>query len=323
LCQAAAAALLTVSPLSGAALAGEFDLLAEGTPSTYVLDDAAVLNKTTKKSVGDQLRDLEVRRRRRVRTVKVCVRSAPCVACSIICVQGRCAGRCFLPCHLQASTGYHLEVATVRRLEFENDTFAFGDKLVNKWYPGAAKVGGAEGLAECTPPSAAHGRVPGQLLCAQAAVLPLVNPQCQPVGQSSAWQCLCRPSCPPCTHSLLQDKAGILLVVSAGKDGALTGGKAFMSALGDDLIDSIVGENIPILTGEEKYNETVSSSVSRVVARLSGKEDPGPPFRQEFERKRTYKTKAETEEKKGITSTIVLTLLFIACEPTDHSSTRS
>ena len=50
-------------------------------------------------------------------------------------------------------------------------------------------------------------------------------------------------------------------------------------AIGDDLIDSIVGENIPILTGEEKYNETVTSSVSRVVAKLTGKEDPGPPFR--------------------------------------------
>jgi hypothetical protein len=71
----------------------------------------------------------------------------------------------------------------------------------------------------------------------------------------------------------------VLLVVSAGKDGALTGGKAFMEAVGDDLIDSIVGENIPILTGEEKYNETVTSSVKRVVAKLSGKADPGAPFR--------------------------------------------
>lgn len=40
----------------------------------------------------------------------------------------------------QEATGYRLEVATVRRLEFENDTFAFGDKLINKWYSGAQKV---------------------------------------------------------------------------------------------------------------------------------------------------------------------------------------
>ncbi len=50
-------------------------------------------------------------------------------------------------------------------------------------------------------------------------------------------------------------------------------------ALGDDVIDSVVGENIAILTEEEKYNETVQSSVNRVVAVLSGKEDPGAPVR--------------------------------------------
>lgn len=45
------------------------------------------------------------------------------------------------------------------------------------------------------------------------------------------------------------------------------------------MIDSIVGENIPVLTEEEKYNETVQSSVTRVVAKLSGTADPGPPAR--------------------------------------------
>lgn len=60
--QAATAALLLGAPLAPAALAGEFDLLAEGTPSTYILDDASILNKTTKKSVGDQLKALEVGR---------------------------------------------------------------------------------------------------------------------------------------------------------------------------------------------------------------------------------------------------------------------
>lgn len=35
---------------------------------------------------------------------------------------------------MQKDTGYRLEVATVRKLETENDAFAFGDKLVEKWY---------------------------------------------------------------------------------------------------------------------------------------------------------------------------------------------
>lgn len=200
--QAGAAALLLATPLS--AFANEFDLLANGTPDTYVLDDASVLNRTTKKSVGDELQELE------------------------------------------RSTGYRLEVATVRKLEFESDAFAFGDKLVSKWFPGAT------------------------------------------------------------------DKRGLLLVVTAGKDGALTGGDSFMKAVGDDLIDSVIGDNISILTEEEKYNEAVQSSVDRIVAQLSGKEVPGPPFRAERVRQRTYKTKAETDRTRPATATIVLTLLGIS-----------
>ena len=60
--QAGAAALLTLTP-AYAALANEFDLLNEPRPgSNYVLDDANVLNKTTKKSLNYDLAQLEVRR---------------------------------------------------------------------------------------------------------------------------------------------------------------------------------------------------------------------------------------------------------------------
>ena len=64
----------------------------------------------------------------------------------------------------QTETGYRLEAVTTRKLEFENDAFAFGDKVVEKWY-GTVEQG---------------------------------------------------------------DKKGILVVVTTGKDGALTGGPAFM-----------------------------------------------------------------------------------------------
>jgi uncharacterized membrane protein YgcG len=163
-----------------------------------------VLNKTTRKSVAEELKRLE------------------------------------------EETGFRLEVATVRKLEFESDAFAFGDKLVGKWFPGA------------------------------------------------------------------KDNKGVLLVVTAGKDGALTGGPAFMEAVGDALIDSVVGDNVSILTEEEKYNEAVASSVTRVSAVLSGKADPGPPVREERVRKRTYKTKSETASTRPATATIVLTLLGIS-----------
>lgn len=204
---AAAAALLSLGAVTGAALATEFDLRQEPTPtSRYVLDDAGVLSKATKKSLNERLKALE------------------------------------------ENTGYRLEVATVRKLEFETDPFAFGDLLIEKWYPTVEK------------------------------------------GTNK----------------------GILLVVTTAKEGALTGGPGFLKAVGDDLIDGIAGDNIPIFTEEEKYNETVTSSLKRIEAVLAGQEDPGGPERRETSRKRTYKTREETASGKGVTSTIVISLLVIS-----------
>ncbi len=68
---------------------------------------------------------------------------------------------------LQFETGYRLEIATVRKLEAENDAFVFGDKLIEKWY--------------------------------------------QNVEQGN--------------------KKGILLLVTSAKEGALTGGPAFLKVV--------------------------------------------------------------------------------------------
>ena len=47
--------------VSGPALATEFDVINTSTPSlNYLIDDANVLNKTTKKAVNDRLYKLEV-----------------------------------------------------------------------------------------------------------------------------------------------------------------------------------------------------------------------------------------------------------------------
>merc|ERR1711907_646301 len=108
------------------------------------------------------------------------------------------------------------------------------------------------------------------------------------------------------------DKNGLLLLVTASKDGALVGGNTFLGALGDELIDSIIGDNIPYYTEEEKYNEAATSSVNRIVNVLKGKNDPGAPQRNSNSRTRTYKTREETERVKPVTGTIVLTLLAIA-----------
>jgi len=36
---------------------------------------------------------------------------------------------------LESETGYHLNVITVRKLVFEQDPYAFGDKILETWYP--------------------------------------------------------------------------------------------------------------------------------------------------------------------------------------------
>ena len=36
---------------------------------------------------------------------------------------------------LEAQTGYHVNVVTIRKLVFEQDPFAFGDKVLETWYP--------------------------------------------------------------------------------------------------------------------------------------------------------------------------------------------
>jgi hypothetical protein len=48
-------------------------------------------------------------------------------------------------CCVQIDSGFRLEVITVRKLEFENDAFAFGDKIIEKWYP-TVQQGNDKGL---------------------------------------------------------------------------------------------------------------------------------------------------------------------------------
>lgn len=46
-------------------------------------------------------------------------------------------------------------------------------------------------------------------------------------------------------------------------------------ALGDDLLESIINDNIPIYTEQEKYNQCVTSVLDRVEAQLKGNPVPG------------------------------------------------
>lgn len=202
---AGAAALLTLAP-AVPALANEFDILGEPTPTTaYYVDDASVLSKSTRSQINKTLRLLET------------------------------------------TTGYRVNVVTVRRLEFETDAYAFADKALENWY-----------------------------------------------GSDT-------------------DKKGVVLMVTTAKEGAVTGGAGFLEAVGEDLLDSVASDNIPIFAEEEKFNAAIATSVERIDAKLNGNAVPEAPKRNDAVRQRTYKTKEETEKSKTVTSTVVLTLLLIAC----------
>ncbi|VFQ98786.1 unnamed protein product [Cuscuta campestris] len=105
---------------------------------------------------------------------------------------------------------------------------------------------------------------------------------------------------------------GLVVLVTSQKEGAITGGPEFVKAVGDTVLDATVSENLPVLATEEKYNEAVYSTAKRLVAAIDGLPDPGGPKFKENKRESNFKTKEETEEKRGQFTLVVGGLLVIA-----------
>lgn len=105
---------------------------------------------------------------------------------------------------------------------------------------------------------------------------------------------------------------GIVVLVTSQKEGAITGGPDFINAVGDTILDATVSENIPVLATDEKYNEAVYSSANRLVAAIDGLPDPGGPQTKDNKRESNFKTKEETDEKRGQFTLVVGGLLVIA-----------
>lgn len=105
---------------------------------------------------------------------------------------------------------------------------------------------------------------------------------------------------------------GIVVLVTSQKEGAVTGGPAFIEAIGENVLDATVSENLPVFATEEKYNEALYSSAKRLVAAIDGLPDPGGPKFKDNKRESNFKTKEETEEKRGQFSLVVGGLLVIA-----------
>ncbi|KAL2240273.1 UPF0603 protein At1g54780, chloroplastic [Sesamum indicum] len=108
------------------------------------------------------------------------------------------------------------------------------------------------------------------------------------------------------------DKKGIVVLITSQKEGAVTGGPEFIQAVGDSVLDGTVSENLPVLATEEKYNEAVFSSAKRLVAAIDGLPDPGGPQAKDNKRESNFKTREETDEKRGQFTLVVGGLLVIA-----------
>ncbi|CAL5330295.1 unnamed protein product [Camellia sinensis] len=104
---------------------------------------------------------------------------------------------------------------------------------------------------------------------------------------------------------------GIVVLVTSQKEGAVTGGPTFVQAVGDTILDATVSENLPVLATEEKYNEAVYSSAKRLVAAIDGLPDTGGPSFKDNKRESNFKTREETEEKRGQFSLVVGVLELI------------
>ncbi|QCE07372.1 hypothetical protein DEO72_LG9g2391 [Vigna unguiculata] len=67
-----------------------------------------------------------------------------------------------------------------------------------------------------------------------------------------------------------------------------------------------------VLATDEKYNEAIYSTAKRLVAAIDGLPDPGGPTFKDNKRESNFKTKEETEQKRGQFTLVVGGLLVIA-----------
>ncbi|RWW57673.1 hypothetical protein BHE74_00035515 [Ensete ventricosum] len=243
-----------VPSLDPLALASEFDVLREGPPAEYVVDDAGVLSRVTKSDLKSLMSDLEKRKN---------------VHINFITLRKLTVSRSnFLFPDDSNEDKQDISTPNCSRyywvLQSKADAFEYADQVLEKWYP------------------------------------------------------------------TIEDgnNKGVVVLVTTQKEGAITGGPAFIQAVGDTILDATVSENLPglwsiyitidvyfclaVLATDEKYNEAIVSTAKRLVAAIDGLPDPGGPMLKDNKRESNFKSKEETEEKRGQFTLVVVGLLVIA-----------
>ncbi len=94
---------------------------------------------------------------------------------------------------------------------------------------------------------------------------------------------------------------------------AIRVGDEASSALTDTIASSVVEETMmaPIRQGGDQYNQSILDASDRLIAVLSGEEDPGPPVIEDKLRvEGTFASKEETQESNA--TVVVIVLLIVA-----------
>jgi len=94
-----------------------------------------------------------------------------------------------------------------------------------------------------------------------------------------------------------QDNQILLIMDTLTNQTAIRYGNNVKANLTDEKVDSIISETIAYLLKEGKYNQALLDGSDRLVAILSGKEDPGPVQIKQVKVEGTFPTAEETDDK--------------------------
>lgn len=101
----------------------------------------------------------------------------------------------------------------------------------------------------------------------------------------------------------------LIVVETLGNRTAIAQGDETVDLLTPEIRDSILNETFPYFLKDLQYNQALISASNRLVAVLSGKEDPGAPKMEEINIESTFASAEETDTRSAMIWTIVLLVL--------------
>lgn len=101
----------------------------------------------------------------------------------------------------------------------------------------------------------------------------------------------------------------LVVVDTLSNKGAIASGEGVTDLLTSDISESVVKETLPYSLKDLQYNQALISTGDRLVAVLSGQEDPGAPKIEEMKIEGTFTTAEETDDRNATIWTIVLLVL--------------